>query len=118
VAQAKPFADDFVQRLAAVGTWEAIEADVSAELTPEIRKFQAQIRKDGINHVATQGVLRHDCPPSPAVEAGKDCFVYRLSGSQAVPIGGSQPLKARFRLWVARVDDAWQVINYDYDVLR
>jgi hypothetical protein len=40
-------------------------------------------------------VLRHDCPPAPAVDAGKDCFVYEVSGGQVVPIGGVRKLRAR-----------------------
>ena len=101
-----------------MGTWQAIEADVSPAVTRQMRNFQAQIRRDGIRRVGAPGVLRHDCPPAPAVGAGKDCFVYRLSGSQVVPVGGVSPIKARFRLWVARSGGDWQVINYDYDVLR
>jgi hypothetical protein len=61
-------------------------------------------------------VLRHDCPSAPAVGAGKDCFVYVISGSQVVPIGGVQKLNARLRLWVEPSDGTWQVINYDYEV--
>jgi hypothetical protein len=101
-----------------VGTWDAIEADVSPSLTRQMRNFQAQIRRDGINDVAGPGALRRDCPPAPAVDAGKDCFVYRISGSQVVPAAGVTKIKARFRLWVARAAGAWQVINYDYDVQR
>jgi hypothetical protein len=117
VEDAKPFADDFVRRLAVVGTWDAINADVASTVTPEMRKFQRQIRKDGIRNVDGPGRLRHDCPAAPSVEAGKDCFVYELSGQQVVPLGGVRPIKARFRIWVGRNGDAWEVINYDYSVL-
>jgi hypothetical protein len=117
IEDAKPFADDFVHRLAVVGTWDAIEADVSGSVTREMRKFQPQIRKDGIRRVDGPGKLRHDCPPAFSVGAGKDCFVYELSGKQVIPLGGVHPIKARFRIWVARNGDRWEVINYDYSVL-
>ena len=73
--------------------------------------------QDGIKRVGKSGALRHDCPPAPAVNAGKDCFVYVLSGRQVVPIGEAHKLKARFRLWVEPAEGSWQVINYDYEVL-
>jgi hypothetical protein len=114
---AKPFADEFVHNLAVVGTWDSIEADVSPGLTRQMRKFQPQIRKDGINKVDGPGQLRHDCPPAFSVGAGKDCFLYRLSGKQAVPLGGVHPIKAEFRMWVDRTDGRWEVINYDYSVV-
>ena len=95
IADAKPFADSFVHRLVEVGTWDAVEADVSPQLTPQLRSFQAHIRRDGINRVGEAGVLRHDCPAAPAVDAGKDCFVYEVSGRQVVPIGGVRKLRAR-----------------------
>ena len=97
---------------------ESIEAAVAPELTPQMRNLQEHIRKDGIRKVDGPGTLRHDCPPAPAVDAGKDCFVYRISGSQVVPLGGAQPLNARLRVWVARAGDRWEVINYDYAVIR
>ena len=115
---AKPFADSFLHRFVEVGTWTAVEADVSPELTPELRSFQGHIVQDGIKHVGKTGVLRHDCPPAPAVNAGKECFVYVLSGRQVVPIGGVQKLKARLRLWVEPAKGSWQVINYDYELLN
>jgi hypothetical protein len=107
-----------VHRLVEVGTWKAVEGDVSPQLTPQLRSFQAHIRQDGIKRVSKSGVLRHDCPPAPAVDAGKDCFVFVVSGSQVVPIGGVRKLSARFRLWPAYENGRWQVINYDYDVLN
>jgi hypothetical protein len=83
-----------------------------------MRNLQEHIRKDGIRKVDGPGKLRHDCPPAPAVDAGRDCFVYRLSGSQVVPLGGLQPLNARLRVWVARAGDDWEVVNYEYTVIR
>jgi hypothetical protein len=107
-----------VHRLVEVGTWDAVEADVSPQLTRELRGFQAHIRRDGIKRASIAGVLHHDCPPASAVAAGKDCFVHVVSGRQVVPIGGVRKLRARFRLWVESTDrDSWQVINYDFDVL-
>jgi hypothetical protein len=67
--------------------------------------------------VAKKGVLRHDCPPAPSVGAGKDCFVYVVSGGQVVPLGGVQKLKARLRLWVEPLGDGWEVNNYDYQLI-
>jgi len=113
---AKPFTDSFVHRLVEVGTFDSIEADVSAPVTPEIRSFQMQLKRDGARRVAKKGVLSHDCPPAPAVGAGKDCFVYVLAGSQVAPIGVKK-LVARFRVWPAYQDGSWQVINYDYALL-
>jgi len=107
-----------VHRLVEAGTWDAVEADVSRELTQQLRSFQTHIQRDRIKRVSKAGVLRHDCPPAPSVEAGKDCFVYEISGSQVVPIGGVQKLNARLRLWVEPSDGSWQVINYDYEVLN
>jgi hypothetical protein len=114
---ARPFADDFVRRLL-VGRWDAIEGDVSALLRQQMRDFQATIRRDGVRKVRGRGALRHDCPENEVVpEAGRDCFVYRLEGRQAVLVAGVRRVRARFRLWVAPQDDVWQVINYDYEVL-
>lgn len=107
-----------MHRLVEVGTWDAVEADVSAQLTPQLRSFQTHIRSDGIDRVSKAGVLRHDCPPAPAVAAGSDCFVYVVSGRQVVPIGGTRKLSARFRLWPDYEDGRWQVINYDYGLLN
>ncbi len=101
-----------------VGTWDAVEVDVSPQLTPQLRSFEAHIEQDGIKRVSKTGVLRHDCPPAPAVDAGKDCFVYVVAGRQVVPIGGVQKLKARLRLWIEPSDSSWQVINYDYELLN
>jgi hypothetical protein len=106
-----------VHRLVEVGTFDSIEADVSAQVTREIRSFQEHLRRDGIDHVAKAGVLRHDCPPAPTVGAGKDCYVYIVTGRQVVPVGGVQKLKARLRVWVEPSDGTWQVINYDYQLL-
>ena len=105
-----------MRRLIVVGTWGAVAADVSPLLTREVRGFQDTAHRDGISKVVGTGVLRHDCPPSPSVDAGKDCFAFRLEGRQLVPLGVVM-LKARFRLWVAYVDGVWQVINYDYDLI-
>ncbi len=107
-----------MHRLVEAGTWNAVEADVSPQLTPQLRSFQTHIERDGIRRVSKAGVLRHDCPSTPAVEAGKDCFVYVVSGRQVVPLGGVQKLKARLRLWVEPAESSWQVINYDYEVLN
>ena len=50
--------------------------------------------------------------------AGKDCFVYIISGKQVLPVQGVKTLRARFRLWVSHQDGAWHVISYDYDLFR
>jgi hypothetical protein len=105
-----------MHRLVVVGRWDAVEADVAPLLTREMRSFQDQIRRDGIRKVRGSGALRHDCPVSPSVDAGKDCFAYRLEGRQVVPIQGVTVLKARYRLWVGYADGRWQVINFDYDL--
>ena len=100
------------------GRWDAIEGDVSAPLRQQMRDFQATIRRNGVRKVRGPGALRHDCPPNQVVaEAGKDCFVYRLEGRQAVLAPGVRRLRARFRLWVEPQDGTWQVINYDYELL-
>ncbi|HEU5065436.1 MAG TPA: hypothetical protein VFT86_06065 [Gaiellaceae bacterium] len=115
---AQPFADAFVDRLVADGRWAAIEGDLSAQLRQPMRDFQATIRRNGVRRVRGPGALRHDCPPNEVVpEAGKDCFVYRLEGRQAVLVAGVRRLRARFRLWVEPQEGTWQVINYDYEVL-
>jgi hypothetical protein len=107
-----------MHRLVEGGTWDAVEADVSPQLTRQLRSFQTQIQRDGIKRVSKAGVLRHNCPPAPSVDAGKDCFEYVISGSRVVPIGGVQKLNARLRLWVEPSDGTWQVINYDYELLN
>src|SRR5207244_3608520 len=117
IAGARGFADDFTHRLIVVGRWNAVASDVAPLLTREVRTFQDSSRRDGIRKVLGPGVLRHDRPVSPSVDAGKDCFVYRLGGRQVVPAEGVIVLKARFRLWVGYVDGGWQVINYDYDLI-
>jgi hypothetical protein len=91
---------------------------VSAQLRQQLRVFQATIRQNGIRAVRGTGQLRHDCPQNEVVpEAGRDCFAYRLEGREALS-PGSRPLRARFRLWVTPQDESWEVINYDYEVLR
>jgi hypothetical protein len=107
-----------MHRLVEVGTWDAVEGDISPQATREVRSFQEQLSKDGIDRVTKRGVLHHDCPPAPSVGAGKDCFSYILSGRQVVPLGGVQKLKARLRLWVEPLDGSWQVNNYDYELLQ
>jgi hypothetical protein len=117
LAEARPFADDFVRRLVA-GRWEAIEGDVSALLRRQMRDFQVTIRRDGVRKVRGRGALRHDCPENEVVpEAGRDCFAYRLEGRQVVLVAGVRRLRARFRLWLEPQDGSWEVINYDYEVL-
>jgi hypothetical protein len=56
-AGAKPFTDSFVHRLVEVGTWDAVEADVSPQLTPQLRSLQAHIELDWIKRVSKAGVL-------------------------------------------------------------
>ena len=107
-----------MRRLVVVGRWEAVADDVAPLLTRDLRSFQDSIRRDGIRKVRGTGILRHNCPVSPSVDAGKDCFAYRLEGRQLVPAGGVVKLKARFRIWVAYEDGAWQVITFDYDLNR
>jgi len=114
---AKPFADSFAQRLV-TGSWDAVAADVSPELTPNMRSFQAHIKQDGIKLVSKAGMLRRDCPPAEAVGAGKDCFLYVLSGRQVLPLEGVRKLSARLRLWPVYSDGRWQVVNYDYALNR
>jgi hypothetical protein len=100
------------------GRWAAIEGDVKGQLRQQMRDFQATIRRNGVRIARGPGALRHDCPPNQVVvEAGKDCFVYRLEGRQAVLNAGTRRLQARFRLWVAPQAGTWEVINYDYEVL-
>jgi hypothetical protein len=114
---AQPFANGFVQRLVA-GRWSAIEEDVSAQLRQQMRDFQETIRRDGVRHVRGVSQLRHDCPENQVVvEAGRDCFVYRLEGGEAVLSAGVSRILARFRLWVTPQDGSWEVVNYDYEVL-
>jgi hypothetical protein len=100
------------------GNWDAITADVSPELTPNLRSFQTHIKRDGIERVLGAGELRHDCPPAEAVGAGKDCFAYVVSGSQVVPTEGVRKLSARLRIWPTDDDGRWQVVNYDYELKR
>jgi hypothetical protein len=74
-----------VHRLVEFGRWDAVEADVSPQLTPQLRGFQAHIRRDGIDQIVGGVGVSHNCPPAPAVNAGKDCFVYLVAGRQVVP---------------------------------
>jgi hypothetical protein len=106
-----------VRRLVVAGRWDAVEGDVSAQLRQQMRDFQATIRRDGVRRVRGPGQLRHDCPPNQVVvEAGRDCFVYRLEGRETVLSAGVRRIRARFRLWVAPQDGTWEVVNYDYEV--
>ena len=90
---------------------------MSAQLRQQMRDFQATIRRDGVRKVRGTGRLRHDCPENQVViEAGRDCFVYRLEGRQALLTPGVRRLRARFRLWVTPQDGSWEVINYDSEV--
>jgi hypothetical protein len=107
-----------VRRLVVVGRWDAVAGDVAPLQTREARHFQDSLRRDGIRTILGPGALRHDCPVSPAVGAGSDCFVYRLRGRQILPTEGVVTLNSRFRLWVGYVDGRWQVISYDYDLKR
>ena len=115
---ARPFANGFAHRLVAVGRWYAIEGDVSPAVSRQMRDFQKTIRRNGMRAVSGNGALRHDCPANANVGAGKDCFVYIVSGKQVLPVQGVKTLRARFRLWVSHQDGAWQVISYDYDLFR
>jgi hypothetical protein len=100
------------------GRWAAIEGDVRGQLRQPMRDFQATIRRDSVRNVRGPGALRHDCPQNEVVpEAGRDCFVYRLEGRQAVLVAGVRRLRARLRLWVEPQDGSWEVINYEYEVL-
>jgi len=105
-----------MHRLVVVGRWDAIAADVAPLGTRGLRSFQDSIRRDGIRKVRGTGVLRHDCPVSPSVGAGHDCFVYQLAGRQVVPFEGVVKLRARYRLWLGYEDGNWQVLTYDYDL--
>jgi hypothetical protein len=116
IQRAQGFADDFVHRLVVVGRWDAVASDVAPLQTRPLRHFQDSIRRDGIREVQGPGTLRHDCPVSPNVGAGKDCFVYRLRGRQVVPNEGIVVLNPRYRLWVKYVDGLWQVVSFDYDL--
>ena len=99
------------------GSWSTIEGDVSAQLRQQMRDFQATIQRDGVRTVRGPGQLRHNCPANQVVvEAGRDCYVYRLEGRQLVLTAGVRRLRSRFRLWVASQDGSWEVINYDYEV--
>ena len=106
-----------MHRLVEVGSWDAVEGDVSPQLVPEVRGFQQQIKRDGVHRVAKKGVLHHDCPPASTVGAGKECFLYVLTGSQVVPLGGTQKLVAHLRVWPSYENGSWQVINYDYSII-
>ena len=110
------FADGFVHRLVVVGRWGAVAGDVPPLQTRNVRSFQDTLRTDGVRKVIGHGALRHDCPATPAVGAGKDCFVYHLRGRQVVPTQGAVVLNSQFRLWLSYVDGHWQFANYDYDL--
>ena len=118
IQQAQGFADGFVHRLVVVGRFSAVANDVPPLQTRNVRSFQDTLRTDGVRQVIGHGVLRHDCPASAAVGAGKDCFVYHLRGRHIVPAQGVTVLNSQFRLWVTYVDGHWQFANYDYTLLR
>jgi hypothetical protein len=118
VDQAQGFTDGFVHKLVVVGKWKPVEADVAPSFTRQVRQFQTTIRRNGFRRVAGPGQLRHDCPDTEAIGAGKDCFVYRITGQQVIPIAGVKTIAARYRVWVSYTDGRWQVINYDYDLLK
>ena len=99
------------------GSFDAVAEDVPPLLTRQVRDFQASLRHDGIRRVKGSGTLRHDCPVAPNAGAGKDCFVYRLTGRRVVPVGGVVTLNARYRLWVAFTDGHWQLATYDYNLI-
>jgi hypothetical protein len=112
--EAKPFADDFVRRLVA---GRPVVDDTAPLLRAELRRFQRTIRRDGVQEIVGPGALRHDCPPNPVVDAGPDCFAYRLRGEQVVPVAGRRRFVARYLLWPRYEDGAWEVIHYDYSVI-
>jgi hypothetical protein len=118
IQQAQGFADGFVHRLVVVGRWSAIENDIPPLQTRSVRGFQDSLRKDGVRQVIGHGVVRHDCPPSPTVNAGKDCFAYHLRGRHVVPTLGATVLNSQLRLWVTYVGGHWQFANYDYTLQR
>lgn len=92
-----------------------IADDSTAEIEPELSRLQDTLARDGVRNVDGPGRLRADCPENPALEAGADCFVYSLSGTQTRPVSGSQPIQALLRIWVQPEDDGWVVSNYTYD---
>ncbi len=106
-----------MRKLVEGGRWDAIADDVAPLVTRQMRSFQESIRRDGVRRVDGKGVLRHDCPASAAVGAGSDCFAYRLSGRQDVPLQGQVELEARYRIWLGYEDGRWQVVSYDYDLI-
>jgi len=114
IEQAGPFADGFTRRLVA---GKPVADDAAPLLRRELMRFQRTIRGDGLRQVVGSGVLRHDCPPNPIVDAGAVCFRYRLRGTHVVPVAGRTPINARLLLWPSYEDGAWQVIHYDYSVV-
>lgn len=71
--------------------------------------------RDGLRKVDGPGRVRADCPENPAAEAGPDCIVYGLSGTQTRPVSGTQPIQALLRIWVRSADGSWEVNHYTYD---
>jgi hypothetical protein len=112
VGDPRLFADAFVERLV---SGESIEYGVTFEIEEELTRLQETLRRDGVRMVDGPGRLRTDCPENPALEAGRDCIVYSLSGSQTRPVAGAQPIQATLRLWVRPEDGGWVVSYYTYD---
>ena len=112
LTEALSFTDDFVRRL--VGG-EGIEGDSTFEIEQELTRLQDQLARDGVRNVGGRGRVRGDCPENPALEAGSDCIVYTLFGSQTRPVAGAQPINALLRLWVQPEGGGWVVSNYTYD---
>ena len=94
---------------------ESIEYAVTSEIEPELTRLQESLRRDGVRKVGGPGRERGDCPENPALEAGPDCIVYTLYGTQTRPVAGAQPINALLRLWVQQEDDGWVVTYYTYD---
>jgi hypothetical protein len=116
MADARAFADGFVQRLVVGGKWSAISDDVPRLVAREVRRFQRDLVDDNVRQMLGRGQLRTDCEPNVTLGTGNECFLYRLRGDQIEPVSGERHIvRGQLRIWFRPDDGSWELSNYSYD---
>jgi hypothetical protein len=115
IEEAVPFTNSFVRRMVVGGRWEEIDSDVAAEISPEMKKLQRTLVRDGVRRIKGPGKVRRDCPENVVIGAGNECLLYELEGRESKPVAGTTRIEGMLRLWVDGSEGSWEVTNFTYD---